>query len=268
MQRGKVILTGALLCLLVVMIFVRSAKEDETDPTAGETSQGVQATSGDIQTASAVKQLGNVVKDEASGGIIIAVEDENGEEKEYLFEDVSSDAWYVPALNYAVSSGLMSNVVLDTGESFFCPDYGITRSQFAMILYRFADAEPVEAQHIYEDVPSYEWYYDCVNWADSQGLITGIDESTFGVNEYLTCEQVVIILHRMAGTPKSSAALDEYPYLPKVSDYGKEAVRWAWETGLIAEDECVWYPTQSISRAQTAFLLMRYYELVEEGTIA
>ena len=37
---------------------------------------------------------------------------------------------------------------------------------------------------------------------------------------------------------------------------------WAWNNGLITEKECVWYPTQAISRAQVALLLMRYDTLI------
>jgi len=65
------------------------------------------------------------------------------------------------------------------------------------------------------------------------------------------------VLHRLAGSPESNASLEDYPYAPKVSETNLSAVRWAWEKGLIAEDECVWYPTQAVSRAQIALLLMR-----------
>ena len=53
-----------------------------------------------------------------------------------------------------------------------------------------------------------------------------------------------------------------FSYAPKVSETNLSAVRWAWEKGLIAEDECVWYPTQAVSRAQIALLLMRYDQLI------
>ena len=55
------------------------------------------------------------------------------------------------------------------------------------------------------------------------------------------------MLHRLAGSPESNASLEDYPYAPKVSETNLSAVRWAWEKGLIAEDECVWYLTQAVS---------------------
>ena len=147
--------------------------------------------------------------------------------------------------------------------SLFRPNYGMTRAQLAMILYRFAGGEPVAApRHTYGDVSSGEWYYDCVNWADTNGYIKPESTDSFGVEAYCSCEEVLAVLHRLAGSPESNASLEDYPYAPKVSETNLSAVRWAWEKGLIAEDECVWYPTQAVSRAQIALLLMRYDQLI------
>ena len=107
-----------------------------------------------------------------------------------------------------------------------------------------------------------EWYYDCVNWADTNGYIKPESTDSFGVEAYCSCEEVLAVLHRLAGSPESNASLEDYPYAPKVSETNLSAVRWAWEKGLIAEDECVWYPTQAVSRAQIALLLMRYDQLI------
>ena len=63
-------------------------------------------------------------------------------------------------------------------------------------------------------------------------------------------------------TVATGGTLDDYPYAPKVSESGRDAVTWAWNNGLITEKECVWYPTQAISRAQVALLLMRYDTLI------
>ena len=74
----------------------------------------------------------------------------------------------------------------------------------------------------------------------------------------MTCEQALIGLYRVAGEPETDGSLTDYPYAAKVSESGRSAVDWAWKNGLITEVECVWYPTQAISRAQVALLLMRY----------
>lgn len=202
--------------------------------------------------------LGSVSANE-DGGVTVKTAD-----KEVLLKDVAADAWYVQAVNYAVCGGLMSGII---GEEEFSPDRGVTRAQFAVMLYRFLGGEPAEGESNFTDLESDAWYYDEVNWAAQHGYLSGSGTDTFGVDEFISCEQVLSVLYRLAGEIKSETTLDEYPYAPKVSSYAKGAVSWAWGAGLIAEEEAIWYPTQTVSRAQIAMLLMRY-DALTGGTIA
>ena len=257
-MRKKLILLALLAILLIVMLIVRGCgKRGENEP---DKEPGITQTAAELPAG---KPLGEVTILPDDGGVTITVETD-GEQVSHTFVDLKGDAWCLDAVNYVVSNGLMNGTLDPDGTERFRPDYGMTRAQFAMILYRFVGGEPVASpRRTYTDVPDYEWYYDCVNWADANRYITGeTGADTFGVNEYFSCEEVLTVLHHVAGDPVSNASLEDYPYAPKVSERGLSAVRWAWETGLIAEDECVWYPTQAISRAQIALLLMRYDQLV------
>lgn len=254
-MRKKLILIAVLAILLVAMLLTRCGKKDTQTLSKDGNGDAVQTFTG-VDPAK-TRPLGKVESLPDNGGITITVE-ENGESVVHTFIDVTADAWYVDALNYVVSGGWMDGSTDESGKEQFRPDYGVTRVQLASILYRYAGGESVAAQHSYSDVKSEDWYYDCVNWADSEGLLGGVNDERYGVDEFLTCEQAIIVLHRLAGKPKPTATLEDYPYAPKVSDYGMDAVRWAWGEGLLDEKECVWYPTQAISRAQVAQLLMRY----------
>lgn len=118
--------------------------------------------------------------------------EQNGEKTVYVFSDITINDWYVPAVNYVVTNGLMSGTDVGGGLSLFRPNYGMTRAQLAMILYRFAGGEPVAApRHTYGDVSSGEWYYDCVNWADTNGYIKPESTDSFGVEAYCSCEEVL-----------------------------------------------------------------------------
>jgi len=258
-MRKKMILLALLAVLLTAMLVVRGCgKSDGNEPDAQQPDP--MRTTVELPAG---KPLGEVTVLPDGGGVAITVETD-GERVTHTFVDLQENAWCLDAVNYVVSNGLMNGTCDSDGTERFRPDFGMTRAQFAMILYRFAGGEPVASpRRTYTDVPDYEWYYDCVNWADANGYITGkAGADTFGVNEYFSCEEVLTVLHHVAGDPVSNASLENYPYAPKVSEGGLSAVRWAWETGLIAEDECVWYPTQAISRAQIALLLMRYDQLV------
>jgi len=197
------------------------------------------------------------VSENPEGGVTILGTAPDGGTVSHTFTDVLMDSWYRDAVNYAVTSGLMEGME----EQRFRPEYGVLRASFATILYRYANGTPVEPQNSFDDVAEDDWYHDAVHWAANNGYMTGLSASAFGAETYLTCEQALIGLHRLAGEPETNATLENYPYAPKVSDFGRDAVAWAWGNGLISETDCVWYPPQAISRAQVAQLFLRYFAM-------
>ncbi len=246
------ILLLALALLALVALRARSDKNADTQPSDEEPQDtAVMAISGEAREI----QLGKVVENTARGGIDLTVTQEDGTQTTYTFTDVAADAWYTRAINFAVSAGLMNGVA---DKDLFQPEYGISRELFTVIIYRLADGEATSPSANFNDVEEGKWYYDAVNWAVDKGLLAGKSDKEFGIGDFVTCEQALIVLYRLAGEPKTDATLEDYPYAPKVSSYGLDAVKWAWGSGLITEKECVWYPTQAISRAQVALLLMRY----------
>lgn len=253
MRKIKIVLV-LLLAALAVLALTRCGKSGETEQPAHFNAGGTQQ-SGTSEKKKEQK-LGTVTALEGGGVQIEAAE--KGETKTYSFADLAADGWYMEAVNFAVTNGLMSGVDDGNGALLFKPDYGMTRAQLASILYSYAGGEPAAVKRSFSDAAESDWYYESVNWAVAQGYILPADSERFGADDFCACEEVLTILHRVAGSPSSAASLEEYPYAPKVSEEGLTATRWAWEKGLIAEDECVWYPTQAVSRAQIALLLMRF----------
>lgn len=201
--------------------------------------------------------LGRVVENTELGGVDIITTAEDGSETVYTLTDVAIDSWYINAVNYVVSSGLMNG---SNDSSTFKPEYAIQREFFALLLYRFTNSDVGDLTSHFDDVSETIWFRDAVTWVTNKDILPPVSETAFGVGEYMTCEQAIISLYRLAGEPETDGSLAGYPYAAKVSDSGRSALDWAWKNGLITEDECVWYPSQAISRAQTALLLMRFIE--------
>lgn len=203
--------------------------------------------------------LGSMEENTERGGVNITVAAEDGTEKVYTFTDVTMDSWFANAVNYVVSAGLMNGIA---DRDIFQPDYGMPRESFAMVLYRFANAEPAEKHCGLEDVERDAWYEEAVDWVVSKGCMSPLSDGRFGVGEFMTCEEAIIGIYHLAGEPEVDGSLADYPYAARVSDSGRSAVDWAWKNGMINEDECVWYPPQAISRAQIALLLTRFSEKI------
>ena len=250
-MQKKLLIPILVVLLLVIVLMVRGCgnkdasqddKQDETQDVQTDTFDNTNTTGNDVRT-----ELGTMTANE-SGGVDITVT-ADGPQTTYTYAD---------AVNYVVSTGVMSG---DDTQHLFQPEYGVERSQFAVIVYRFAGGTPTEEDAEFSDLAGDEWYYEYVKWMVGKGLMGG-NGGAFNPSGFLSCEQAIIVLYRLAGEPSVTGTLDDYPYAPKVSESGRDAVTWAWNNGLITEKECVWYPTQAVSRAQVALLLMRYDALI------
>ena len=114
------------------------------------------------------------------------------------FTDVEKGSWYEAAVNWAASEG----VVKGTSETTFAPNDPITREQFATILYRYAGKKGIDVSKVadlsgYTDLSSISNYaLDAMSWANAEGLITGMSETTLVPTGNATRAQAAAILHR------------------------------------------------------------------------
>ena len=261
-MKKTLIRIGLLALALLVVVLLHKRVKLEAEQAVEAASDTTEQTEQSVQSMSVMRVDDGVTlgrMEELDGGVRITVAREDGTESVYTFRDVAIDSWYADAVNFAVSARLMTGV---GDEPYFQPEYGMLRESFAAILYRYAGGEEVAPKYRFEDVDPDKWYYGMISWVVNERLMTGLTDPsgsvTFGVGEYMTCEQALIGLYRLAGEPETDGSLADYPYAAKVSESGRSAVDWAWKNGLITEVECVWYPPQAISRAQVALLLMRY----------
>ena len=258
------VLAILLLVFAIVLIHKRVQYEAEEASRLAEEAQSAGSFAQDLEKVSIPRAgadvtLGRVSENTEQGGVDIVTTGEDGTETVHTFTDVAADSWYVNAVNYVVSAGLMNG---SSEKPVFLPDYAIRREAFALLLYRFANGAVGDLRASFEDVNETVWYYDAVTWATEKGILTPVSANTFGVGEFVSCEQAIICLYRLAGEPETDGSLADYPYAAKVSETGRAAMDWAWKNGLITEDECVWYPPQAISRAQMALLLLRFNEKI------
>ena len=142
-MQKKLLIPILVMLVLVIVLMVRGCgnkdasqgdKQDETQDVQTDTFDNTNTTGNDVRT-----ELGTMTANE-SGGVDITVT-ADGLQTTYTYTDVAPDAWYADAVNYVVSTGVMSG---DDTQHLFQPEYGVERSQFAVIVYRFAGGTPTE----------------------------------------------------------------------------------------------------------------------------
>ena len=112
--------------------------------------------------------------------------------------DVKSSEWYTDAVSWASANGIVTGY----GSGSFGTNDSVTREQLAAILYRYAkykgyNISKTAKLSAYADSTSVsDWAADAMSWANAEGLITGVTETTLAPAGSATRAQVATILMR------------------------------------------------------------------------
>ncbi len=117
------------------------------------------------------------------------------------FADVPADAWYGPAVRWALANGIAGGV----GNNRFDPDGILTREQLALLLYNYAlymklDVTVTSSGALsgYTDVSDIDaWAKTAMTWAVSNGIITG-DGASLHPQSSATRAEAAAMLQRFA----------------------------------------------------------------------
>lgn len=171
------------------------------------------------------------------------------------FADVAEGAWYYDAVSYVYANGLMDGV----SASEFAPDTTLTRAMLVTILWRMEGEPVVNYLMPFTDVDGGAWYAEAVRWAASEGIVTGVSDTSFAPNAEITREQLAAILHRYADEPATAANLAGYADGASVSAYAVDAMSWCVEHDIITGTTATTLePQGTATRAQAAAMLMRF----------
>ena len=184
------------------------------------------------------------------------------------FSDVSANAWYASAVQYAVEHGLMAGV----GNGRFGPEEPMTRAMLVTVLWRYA-GRPEAGKNPFTDVPAGQWYTEAVTWAAENGVVSGVGNGRFAPNGNITREQMASILFRYAkltGLDTSKRGeLAGFPDEGQVSSWAREALSWAVGEGIISGTaeggRTILKPQGNATRAQVASILMRFIRNSEKA---
>ena len=173
------------------------------------------------------------------------------------FTDVNTGDWFFDYVAYVYANGLMDG----TSATTFEPNGTMTRAMLVTILWRMEGEPVVNYLMPFTDVDGGAWYAEAVRWAASEGIVTGVSDTSFAPNAEITREQLAAILHRYAGEPATAANLAGYADGASVSAYAVDAMRWCVEHGIITGTTAATLePQGTATRAQAAAMLMRFAE--------
>lgn len=109
----------------------------------------------------------------------------------------------------------------------------------------------------FTDVNTGLWYHDAVDFALENKLMNGVSDTLFVPNGTTTRAMLATVLWRMAGSPKSDAAMMFTDVKP--GDWYYDAIKWAAASGVVnGMGDGLFAPNAAITREQLATMLYRY----------
>lgn len=157
-------------------------------------------------------------------------------------------------------SGGLGHLVGGGGDAFY-PTQKAIRAHVIQTIYNMVGRPAVEFSDAFADVKQYAEHANAVSWAVQNGVLTESADGMLKPTEETSREEVMVYLHRYLGSPGADGKkLNEFADADAVSDYAQEAVAWAVEEELLVTQNGEIRPLDSITRAELASLLVRFYE--------
>jgi hypothetical protein len=193
--------------------------------------------------------------------------------KEINFDDIS-EHW---AKDYIVKSaklGLFSGIE----ENKFGPNTNTTRAMFVTVLGRLANAENSKNTNIsFDDVQETDYFFNYVQWAVENGIVSGISENLFAPNTNITREQTAVILYNFAknqGIELKNVYNADFSDNKNISSWAEVGVNALAKAGVImGRSDGTFDPKGTATRAEIATMLVKFVdeymisEIVEEEAI-
>ncbi|MCR5847057.1 MAG: leucine-rich repeat protein [Lachnospiraceae bacterium] len=180
-----------------------------------------------------------------------------------VFDDVKSTDWFVNAVQYVYDHGIMSGT---NGGKSFSPNAKLTREQFTQVLYAYEGKPEVANMNGFSDVNPNAWYAKSVYWAKEKGITGGKPDGTFGVGESISRQDLAVMFYSYAkiknfDLTKNDNALDNFTDKGKISNYAKNAMKWAVTQGIMSgKGNGKVDPTGYATRAECATMIMKLIE--------
>lgn len=185
--------------------------------------------------------------------------------RETYFQDIPESQWYADAVRYVYNNKLMSGIT----DTTFAPASNVTRAMFVTVLGRM-DGVDVKSYtgNSFKDVPEGQWYSAYVEWAVQNEIVSGYSAEIFGLNDYITREQMATIIYRYVNFKEislrdSDTAVDGFIDEKYVSAWAKAGLDLMRRTGIIkGNSDGRFNPLNTANRAEAATVFMKLHSLI------
>lgn len=180
------------------------------------------------------------------------------------FTDLAGFEW----AQEAVLSLRDKKIVDGVGDGRFLPEKNVNREEFAKMIVAALGLYDPSASVDFDDVSKDSWAYPYIASAVKSGIVKGQSESSFGMGEAITREDMTVIAYRamvqMGYVPKEGYTQSEFADAAEISAYANEAVTALSSIGIISGmGNGEFKPREYSNRAQAAAVIYRALEFID-----
>lgn len=177
---------------------------------------------------------------------------DNGSIAPESFVDVSSAAFYGPAVAWAADNAVVNGI----SSTHFSPEATMSRGEFAAVLHRSVCNPAATGSADFTDLQPGAFYLDAVNWLVGEDLTTGITPTEFGPARPLTRGEFVTFLFRLVGEPAGSPRAGFSDVLD--TEFFADAIDWAKHRGVTTGVSATTFsPWRPLTRGEAVTFLYR-----------
>lgn len=171
------------------------------------------------------------------------------------FVDVTKDHWAYES----IKNLFYDDIISGTSKNTFSPDDYVTREQITKMLVRAFNIETNmdTTSFKFSDTEKDSWYYSYVVTAKNNGIVNGINENTFGIGEYVTRQDIAVMIYRIVGDKLSKEEKEAvFTDSDNISDYAKESVENLYKAGILSGfEDGSFMPFGNCTRAQASTII-------------
>lgn len=181
-----------------------------------------------------------------------------------IFCDLKNTEWAKDYIEYLAKKGIVSGV----GDNRFDPDSPVTREQFVRMIVVSLNLNDETATTEFSDVKENDWYYSVVASAVKHGIINGISEDLFGAGNYVTRQDMCVMLERAITIKKpdwqnNAECANCFDDDNQIAPYAKNAVNKMKTANIVSGvGDNLFAPNSYMTRAQAAKVLCLMLEQV------
>ena len=145
----------------------------------------------------------------------------------------------------------------------------LTRAELVSVLHNKEGKPYVNFAMNYDDIASDTEYAEAIRWASSEKIVNGYGNGNFGPNDFVTREQLSVILYRYAQSKEQGFTGNwafplDYSDAKEISDFAYEAVCWLTMKNIIGDtQDNLFAPKTQITHKDANQIFEQYFKVID-----